>query len=98
MIPQYRYVVCRSVPKTKTVPMLNPTGLQIESALLMWGLYCPDKVYIVYLESTDSTWTLTGVYFQKVKILISHSTHISDFGILLPRLQVSFELKYIYLH
>ena len=34
------------------VPMLNPTGLQIESALLMWSLYCPDKVYIVYLEST----------------------------------------------
>ena len=34
------------------VPMLNPTGLQIESALSMWSLYCPDKVYIVYLEST----------------------------------------------
>ena len=34
------------------VPMLDPAGLQIESALSMWSLYCPDKVYIVYLEST----------------------------------------------
>ena len=35
-----------------------------------------------------------------VKIFVSHSTHISDFGLwgmLSPRLQVSFKLKYTYL-